>query len=109
MNFKTRSLFSAVLFCTFSSINAMAANTTIVQDPPNEVGLDIFFTLFILALLLLALWLIKNSALLNDQVNNNEPEGREWLIGHIKDMETEELEKLIKRGKAQKRDEHNGH
>jgi hypothetical protein len=109
MNFKTCSLFSAVLFYTFSSINAMAANPTIVQGPPNEVGLDIFFTLFILALLLLALWLIKNSALLNDNVNTNEPDGKEWLISHIKDLETEELEKLIKRGKAQKRDEHNDH
>lgn len=109
MNFKTLSLFSAVLFCTFSCTNAMAANPTIVQGPANDVGLNIFFTLFILALLLLVLWLLKNSNRLNDYVNTNEPDGREWLISHIKDLETEELEKLIKRGKAQKRDEHNDH
>ncbi len=107
MSFKQFSLFSAILFSTFYSTHAAAADSAIILSAVNDVGEGTFLTLVILVLILLALWILKNSNLLNDTVNINESDGSEWLKKNMKDLEADELDRLIKLGKTRKQDDHN--
>jgi hypothetical protein len=87
-----------LLLTTLNTAYAMTKDSTIAQDSdPDGLG-EIFFVLIILILLLLALWILKNSYRLKENVDSKELDGKDWLNSHIKDMEPDQLTTLINRG-----------
>jgi uncharacterized membrane protein len=93
-----------LLLTTFNTGYAMTKDLTIAHEPnPDGIG-EIFFVLIILILLLLALWILKNSYRLKENVDSKELDSKEWLNNHIKDMEPDQLETLINRGNTQQQE-----
>jgi|GEM_PF-1988070 hypothetical protein len=93
-----------LLLTTLNIAYAMTKDSTIVQDPnPDGIG-ELFFVLIILILLLLALWILKNSYRLKENVDNKELDSKEWLNNHIKDMEPDQLATLINRSNTQQQE-----
>lgn len=86
-----------------SSYAAAANSATTPELNANSTGEEIFFTLVILILILLAFWLLKNSNLLSKTENTDEKTGRQWLDSHLKDLDAGQLQMLIKRGDAFKK------
>jgi len=92
----------------FTATAAMADTSPIIQDTSqNSIGETILFGLAFLILLGLTLWLFKSSDVLDNNVNENELDGKKWLKGHLNDLETNQLDALIKRGNAQEKHDGN--
>jgi len=90
-----------LLLTTLNNAYAMTKDSTIAQESdPNGLG-EMFFVLIILILLLLALWILKNSYRLKENVDSKELDSKDWLNNHIKDMEPDQLATLINRGNTQ--------
>ncbi|MFB9843788.1 hypothetical protein [Mucilaginibacter ginsenosidivorans] len=102
MKTKTFTIFTTayLLFTTLNSAYAMTKDSTIAQEShPDGLG-ETFFVLIILILLLLALWILKNSYRLKENIESKELDSKDWLNNHIKDMEPDQLTTLINRGHA---------
>ena len=87
-----------LLLTTLNTAYAMTKDSTIVQGPNSDGIGEMFFVLVILILLLFALWILKNSYRLKENVESEELDSKEWLNSHIKDMEPDQLATLIHRG-----------
>jgi cyanate permease len=98
---KTKITISTGVYLLLTILNtayAMTKDSTIAQDSdPDGLG-EIFFVLTILILLLLALWILKNTYRLKENVDSKELDSKDWLNNHIKDMEPDQLTTLINRG-----------
>ena len=92
-----------VLIINLNLQEAMAQGNAIKTTEDNSLGLGIFFVVYIPILLLFALWILKNSNILNDSADTPELDGREWLNKHIKNFDAKELDKLINRGNVQRK------
>lgn len=109
---KTKSAFIFICagsFLTiFTATVAMADTSPVMQDAnPDNLGEILLFGLAFLILLGLALWLFRSSNVLDENVNENELDGKRWLTGHLNDLETNQLDALIHRGDAQEKHEEN--
>lgn len=111
---KTKSAFISICagsFLTVFTITAALADTQpIMQDAnpnPNHVGEGLLFGLAFLVLLGLAFWLLKSSNVLDDNLNENELNGKRWLNDHLNNLETNQLDELIKWGEVREKDEEN--
>jgi len=93
-----------LLLTTLNTAYAMTKDSTIAQEPNSDGIGEIFFVLVILILLLLALWILKNSYRLKENVDSEELDSKEWLNSHIKDMEPDQLATLIHRGDTQQQE-----
>ncbi|CAN5276484.1 hypothetical protein BH09BAC6_BH09BAC6_31640 [soil metagenome] len=83
------------LSTAFNTASAMTKDLPVAQN--RDGAGEIFLVSIILILLLLALWILKNSYLLRENVNTKEIDGKEWLDNHIRDMEPDQLQTLINR------------
>lgn len=82
---------------TLNTAYAMTKDSTIVQES-NSFGIGEFlFVCIILILLLLVLWILKNSYRLKQNVESKKLDGKEWFNSHINDMEPDQLTSLINR------------
>lgn len=93
-----------LLLTTLNTAYAMTKDSTIAQESDPDGFGEIFFVLIILILLLLALWILKNTYRLKENVDSKELDGKHWLKDHIKDMEPDQLTTLINRGHAQQQE-----
>ncbi|HEY5327295.1 MAG TPA: hypothetical protein VIJ27_09870 [Mucilaginibacter sp.] len=93
-----------VLIVNLNLRDAMAQGNAIKATTGNSFGWGIFFVVYIPILLLLALWILKNSNILSNTVDTPELDGNEWLNTHIKNLDTRELDKLINSGNVKRRE-----
>ena len=93
-----------LLLTTLNTAYAMTKDSTIAQESdPDGLG-EMFFVLIILILLLLALWILKNTYRLKENVDCKELDSKDWLNNHIKDMEPDQLATLINHGNTQQQE-----
>jgi hypothetical protein len=93
-----------LLLTTLNSADAMIKDSTIAQESDPDGFGEIFFVLMILILLLLALWILKNTYRLKDNVDCKALDSKDWLNNHIKDMEADQLATLINHGNTQQQE-----
>lgn len=94
---------TAGLFLTGFAFTAKADDSVIVQTGPGHTGEFLLFGFVIVVLVILALWILKNSRLLNDTVDLDEPDGSAWLNRHLNDFGDHQLDILINRNNASKK------
>jgi len=111
MKFKQFYIFLSVLILGGLHSKVAVANDSLVKQVSsgNETLEVIILGIIILVLIVLALWIFKNSTLLNDNLNIDESVGREWIHKHMKDLEANQLEALINRSSNQQQNEDNYH
>jgi di/tricarboxylate transporter len=96
------------LLAGINSSRAMINASAVVPiSNANETWVGIVLGLVILVLMLLVLWLIKNSNRLKDDVDSPESNTGEWLNKHVNDLESDQLEILISRVNKQQQEEYN--
>lgn len=75
----------------------MAQSTASDPAENSSTGLIVLLTFCLLILVILTLWLLKNSYRLKETVENPGINGEVWLNRHIRDLENHQLDILIKR------------
>lgn len=92
-----------LLIIGFNIEQAMAQENNIIKLPSADtLGLAILFLVSIAILVVLTMRLSKNIEKLDETANANKKDGRQWLDGNLKDMDTRQLEILIKRSHSVK-------
>ncbi|HEY9534529.1 MAG TPA: hypothetical protein VIQ77_08340 [Mucilaginibacter sp.] len=67
------------------------------QTDDSSTGLIVVLVFGLVILVLLTLWLFKNSSRLAETEQNQETNGKIWLESHLKDLDDHQLDILIKR------------
>lgn len=67
------------------------------QMDDSSTGLIVVLVFGLVILVLLTLWLFKNSSRLAETEQNQETNGKIWLESHLKDLDDHQLDILIKR------------
>lgn len=109
---KTKSAFIFIYagsFLTVFTVTAAMADTpAVMQDAdPGSIDEALLFGLAFLILLGLALWLFRSSNVLDENVSENELDGKRWLNSHLNDLETNQLDVLIHREDVREKNEEN--
>lgn len=72
-------------------------STLQVNQTDNNLPWEILiFGLVIVILLILAIWLLKNSTRLEDTITHSDTNCKTWLKNHLKDLDNHQLDILIK-------------
>ncbi|MCO5948615.1 hypothetical protein [Mucilaginibacter flavidus] len=88
---------SVILFLSLTSGKIMAETSVISQTEDSSGGVAILLAGSILILVLLVLWLLKNSYRLKETINDVDTDGKKWLNNHLKDLDGQQVNILIKR------------
>jgi anionic cell wall polymer biosynthesis LytR-Cps2A-Psr (LCP) family protein len=89
---------SVILLLSLSaSFKTMAAAVEIPESGDSSVGAVIFLTGSLLILVLLVLWLLKSSYHLKETIDDVNTDGKNWLNNHLKDLDSQQVNILIKR------------
>lgn len=75
----------------------MAATAVIPETEDSSWGTAILLTGSLLILVLLVLWLLKSSYRLKETANDVNTDGKTWLNNHLKDLDSPQVNMLIKR------------
>ena len=67
------------------------------QPEDSSTGLFVVLALGLLMLMILTLWLLKNSNRLKETVESTETNEKVWLKNHLKDLDNHQLDILTKR------------
>lgn len=87
--------FIALSFLDPGRVIAQPAIAGQKEDSATDLVAVLAFGLLILVVL--TLWLLKNSYRLKETVENSETNGEAWLNRHLRDLDTHQLDILIKR------------
>jgi hypothetical protein len=88
-------LFIAVSAMIPGQVIGQTANAN--QSENSSTGLIVLLAFGLLILMVLTLWLLRNSYRLKQTIENTEANGKVWLNNHLKDLDTHQLDILIKR------------
>ena len=78
----------------------MAETSVTPQPEDSSWGLAILLAGSSLLLVVLVLWLLKNSYRLKESTNDVDTDGKNWLNSHLKDLDSQQVNLLIKRQHA---------
>jgi hypothetical protein len=76
---------------------AMAETPVIPQTEDSSWGVVLLLAGSLLILVLLVLWLLKNSCRLKETTCDVDTDGKNWLNRHLKDLDSQQVNLLIKR------------
>ncbi|GAB2977445.1 hypothetical protein GCM10027049_10710 [Mucilaginibacter puniceus] len=82
---------------------ARAETIVISQTEDSSWGVMLLLAGGLLILVLLALWLLKNSYRLKDTINDVDTDGKNWLNSHLKDLDSQQVNQLINRQQAMRK------
>jgi len=88
---------SVILLLALMSVKTMAETSVISQKEDSSWGIAILLIGSLSILVLLVLWLLKSSYRLKQTINNVNPDGKNWLNTHLKDLDSQQVNILIKR------------
>lgn len=104
-----RQFISVILLLSLSTLGkAMAEAPVIHQTENSSWGVVLLLAGSLLILVLLALWLLKNSSRLKATTNDVDTDGKNWLNRHLKDLNSQQVNILIKRQRAVRNQPLNG-
>lgn len=79
---------------------AMAETSVVSQPEDSSWGLAILIAGSLVILILLVLWLFENSCRLKESTNDVDTDGKNWVTSHLKDLDSQQVNLLIKRQHA---------
>lgn len=88
---------SVILLLSLMFVKAMAETSVISETEDSSWGIAISLIGSLLILVLLVLWLLKSSYRLKQTINNVNTDGKNWLNTHLKDLDSQQVNILIKR------------
>jgi hypothetical protein len=94
---------SVILLLSLLPGKIMAETTVLSQTEDSSWGATILLAASLLILVLLVLWLLKNSYRLKETINDVNIDGKNWLNIHLKDLDSQQINILIKRQQGMRR------
>ena len=96
-----RRFISVLLLLSIAMSGKAMAETSVVSQPEDSSwGLAILLAGSLVILVLLVLWLLKNSYRLKESNDNVDTDGKNWVNSHLKDLDSQQVNLLIKRQHA---------
>jgi cyanate permease len=90
-------LVSVVFLLSLMLGKAIAETTVIPQTEDSSWGVVLLLAGSLLILVLLVLWLLKSSYRLKETTSDVNTDGKTWLNNHLKDLNSPQVNILIKR------------
>ncbi|MES2427076.1 MAG: hypothetical protein V4560_08880 [Bacteroidota bacterium] len=97
-----------LLLSLLMSGKVMAAIAVLPETEDSSWGAAILLAGSLLILVLLVLWLLKNSYRLKETINDVDSDGKNWLNSHLKDLDSQQINLLIKRQQEMRNQPVNG-
>ena len=97
-----------LLLSLLMSGKVMAATAVLPETEDSSWGAAILLAGSLLILVSLVLWLLKNSYRLKETINDVDTDGKNWLNSHLKDLDSQQINLLIKRQRGMRNQPVNG-